>query len=153
MCYSLVRVTSDTASASDVLSTEKLVRAALDDVQSEICVLRVVDHAVVVDTGRRFSDGTPVTARVWVPPAAQMMVAVGDGGATYTRVGMFSNAPDYVLSVRRELMEHLPVQDIRGQVVITAKSDRTAEAISLLADSCVALDVAVIVANHLRPKV
>ncbi|TXH09945.1 MAG: hypothetical protein E6R04_06680 [Spirochaetes bacterium] len=146
-------MTLEETSESATPNAEDIVRTALNTVRSDISVLRVVDYAVVVDTGRRYSDGSPVTARVWIPPSTPAMVAVGDGGSTYTRVGMFGNAPDYVLSVRRELMEHLPVRDIRGQVVITAKSTRTAEAISLLADSCVALDVAVIVANHLRPKV
>lgn len=131
---------------------EALVNAALPDMRSEIKVLRTVNYAVVVDTGRRFSDGTPVTVRVWVPPSVRSVVAVGDGGATFTRVGMYGDAPDYVLSVRREMLEHLPVQDIRGQVVTTAKASQAAEAIALLADSCVALDVAVIVANHLRPR-
>lgn len=46
----------------------------------------------------------------------------------------------------------MPVREIRGQIVIIAKMNQVADAVSMLADSCVALDVAVIVANHLRPK-
>lgn len=126
---------------------------ALESLRERIVIDRVVDYAVVVNTGREFSDGAPVFARIWVPPNQDTHVAVGDGGQTYARLGERSvDAPDYALSVRRELLEYMPVREIRGQIVIIAKMNQVADAVSMLADSCVALDVAVIVANHLRPK-
>lgn len=132
---------------------ERVAREAVKRTHDRFIVLRTVGYAVVLDTGRNFYDGTPVTARLWIPTEGKSMVVVGDGGQTYARLGEAANsAPDYAISVRNEILEHLPVQDILGQVAIMAKVGQASEAISILADSCIALDVAVIAANHLRPK-
>lgn len=129
------------------------VEKALAKVRESLRIARTVDYSVVIDTGRQFSDGTPVMVRAWMPTSAKDTLVFGDGGITYVRLGeLAETAPDYALSVRREMLEHLPVREIKGQIYVVSKLDQAAEAMTLLADCCLMLDVSVIVANHLRPK-
>lgn len=120
--------------------------------RGEMSVALSTDSVVTVNTGRSFPDGDPLRVRVWIPPEPGTTVAVGDGGVTYSRLGN-APTPDYALSVRRELLEELPVQEIRGQIVVLAPLRQVAEAITMLADSCLVLDAAVIVAKHMRPRI
>lgn len=130
------------------------VENALTTVRDSLRIVRTVDYSVVIDTGRQFSDGEPVVVRAWMPTNNKESLVFGDGGATYVRLGeQATEAPDYALSVRRELLEHLPVREIKGQIYVMSKLRDAAEAMTLLADSLLMLDVAVIVANHLRPKI
>ena len=129
------------------------VESALAGIRDTLRVVRTVDYAVVVDTGRQFSDGEPVIVRVWMPTKNPNMLVIGDGGATYSRLGHQAlEAPDYAMSVRNELLEHLPVQQIKGQIVVMSRLDKASEALTMLADCCLMLDVAVIIANHMRPQ-
>lgn len=134
------------------LDASKAVNNAIKELQSSITVKRVTQDGVcIVFTGRCFADGTPVDVRVWIPESADNTVIIGDGGRTYSRLGE-AELPMYALSVRNELLEHLPVQSLAGQVVVFAKESGVAEAINILTDSCLMLDTAVVVANHMRPK-
>lgn len=144
--------TLDELTGNDSTEAERIAQEAVKRVQDRFRVLRVVGYAVVIDTGRNFYDGTPITARLWVPPKSPKTVVVGDGGQTLARIGENGCAPAYAMSVRRELLDELPVQDMMGQVAVMAPANKAAEALSVLADSCIALDVAVIVAKHHRPK-
>lgn len=140
--------TSRTAPTSDIRS---VVNAAISRMRGGISPALSTDTVVTLNTGRSFPDGDPLRVRVWIPPEPGTTVAVGDGGATYARLG-HTPTPDYALSVRRELLEELPVQEIRGQIVVLAPVRQVAEAINMLADSCLVLDAAVIVAKHMRPQ-
>lgn len=129
------------------------VEKALAEVRDSLRIVRTVDYSVVIDTGRQFLDGTPVLVRAWTPTHSPDTLVFGDGGVTYVRLGeLAEEAPDYALSVRRELLEHLPVQEIKGQIYVIAKTSQAAEALTMLADCCLMLDTAFIVANHMRPK-
>lgn len=131
---------------------DEVIGDAMQQAINPMVVVRKVHDKVVIDSGRRYSDGEPVLVWVWLPAYSNTLVGVGDGCLTFVRLADQTKAPDYAMSVRAELLEHLPVRDAGGQIMMTTHIANTAEAISTLADSCVALDVAVIVANHLRPK-
>lgn len=128
-----------------------VVASALGRMRATMSVALRTEDTVVVNTGRCFPDGDPLRVRVWIPPSPGTTVAVGDGGATYARLGS-TPSPDYALSVRRELLEELPVMEVRGQIVVLAPLRQVSDAITLLADSCLVLDAAVIVAKHMRPR-
>lgn len=145
-------VFTDNMLGNDSAEAERVAQEAVRRTHARFRVLRVIDYAVVLDTGRNFYDGTPITARLWVPPKSPHIVIVGDGGQTLSRIGEISNAPAYAMSIRQELLEELPVQDVMGQVAVMSPSGKAAEALSILADSCIALDVSVIIAKHLRQK-
>jgi hypothetical protein len=131
---------------------DDVVDDALLESREMVRVERKVPGQVVIDSGRRFSDGEPVLVRVWLPTSSNTTIAVGDGCLTFARLAGMTATPDYAMAVREELLEHLPVRYVGGQIILTTHISRTHEAIATMADSCLAIDVAVIVANHLRPK-
>lgn len=130
----------------------EVVDDAMQESRDQMKIERTLAEHIVVDSGRRYSDGDPVLVWVWLPAYSNTMVAVGDGCLTFVRLAGQTTTPDHAISIREELLEHLPVRNAGGQIMMTTHIANTAEAIATLADSCVALDVAVIVANHLRPK-
>lgn len=131
----------------------KHVEAALVDIREELQVKNIGEDAVIVSTGRTFPDGDAVYLRVWALPNRPSTLVVSDGGVTYARVGENELAtPDLALSIRYDMLKHLPVQDIGGQVVVYTKPNGLAEAIGLVADSCLFLDTAILAAAHLRPR-
>ena len=130
---------------------------ALRTLRGQAKVLRSLHGDLVVDTGRRYPDGAPVVVRVSVPPNPGVIAKVTDAGATFTRTGLHCGQDgvpsEHALSVRRELLTHLSVQEHQGSVLVTTAVSRTGEAIGLLADACLTLDAAAIAARHLRSRV
>lgn len=137
----------------DMTLVAKQVNAALVDMRDELVVRDIGQEAVTVTTGRTFPDGDRVYLRVWTLPNRKDTFVVSDGGVTYARVGMNeTETPDLALSIRYDMLKHLPVQDIGGQIVVYTRANGLAEAIGLVADSCIFLDTAVLVATHMRPR-
>jgi len=125
----------------------------VSEMGADITVSSVVGNRVNVNTGRYFHDGEPLKVSLWVSRNPyKLAVAVSDNGLTFSRLGSF-HAPDYALSVRAEILKELPVQSIVGNIVLYTPPDKVGEAINMLADACLVLDAASIVARHMRPKV
>lgn len=124
----------------------------VQELSADIAVSDVIGNRVTVNTGRYFHDGDPLRVSLWVAKNPyKTSITVSDNGTTFSRVGA-SNTPDYALSVRNEIIKELPVQSIMGQVILYTPPDRIGEGINMLADACLVLDAATIVARHMRPK-
>lgn len=124
----------------------------VSELSSDIAVSEVIGNRVTVNTGRYFHDGEPLRVSLWVSKNPyKVSITVSDNGATFARVGA-SNTPDYALSVRNEIIKELPVQSIMGQVILYTPPERIGEGLNMLADACLVLDAATIVARHMRPK-
>lgn len=131
----------------------KHVEAALVDMRESLDVDGVHSDGVTVATGRVFPNGDPVRLRVWALPSRPNSLVVSDGGLTYVRVAENDLAsPDLALSVRYDMLRNLPVQDIAGQVVVYTRPSGLAEALGMVADACLFLDTAILVAAHMRPR-
>ncbi len=124
----------------------------VSELSADIAVSGVVENRVTVNTGRYFHDGEPLRVSLWVAKNPyKLSITVSDNGTTFARVGS-SNAPDYALSVRNEIIKELPVQSVAGQVVLYTPPERIGEGLNMLADACLVLDAATIVARHMRPR-
>lgn len=134
-----------------VIKVEDIIDDALYSLGTRARVLRSLHGELVVNSGRQYMDGAPVVVRVSVPSNPGCIVKITDAGVTLARVGIQTEAPgEHALSVRRDLLAHLSVQEHQGAVMITATPNRAGEALGLLADACITLDTAALVAKHLR---
>lgn len=142
-----------TRSERAIIEVGDIIEPALRSLNAQARVLRSLHGDMVVDTGRRYPDGSAVVVRVSAPRNPGCIVKVTDAGMTLARIGLQPDAPgEHALSVRRDLLAQLSVQEHQGAIMVTSGEAGAGEAIGLLADACLILEAAGIVAKHLRPR-
>lgn len=114
---------------------------ALDRLRGEISCRSAHDGALIVTTGRFFSDGDAVELLIRPSDDGERIV-VSDGGLTRARLDLVGSeiTSSRARGMWEDILVEFGVREIGNRVFLQTKADAAAAGISLVADACVALD-------------
>lgn len=125
-----------------IISCES-VSEALDQLRAQIACEAVDERTVLIQTGHFFADGDGVELLVR-PSVNGEYVVVSDGGVTHARMSLYVDTEPgkAVSALWDDVKSEFGVEVSRDRIYVRMPTSMLASAISVLADACIAMDSA-----------